>query len=137
MYAPPSMHFGQFSSYDISRLRPSKFNNIPSLCTWHLMFVAICKFVKLWKKLWYVYGSILCFILISCKDPQSSILFSLVMGNFDWPIKIKKSSFGQSQNRYGAISSFVYLYRLQEYNTRQGIWDKMNNYCNYFVFLDM
>jgi hypothetical protein len=83
------MHLGQFSSYDISRLRPSKFNNIPSLCTWYLMFVAICKFVKLWKKLWYIYGSILCFILISCKDPQSSILFSFVMGNFDWPIKNK------------------------------------------------
>jgi hypothetical protein len=59
---------------------------------------------------------------MSCKDPQSSILFSFVMGNFDWPIKNKiNQAFDNPKNRYGAISSFVYLCRLQEYNTWQGI----------------
>jgi hypothetical protein len=72
---------------------------------------------------------------MSCKDPLSSILFSFVMGNFDWPIK-KKFNQAFDSPKIDMVF-FVYLCRLQEYNTWQGIWDKMNNYCSYFVFLDM
>jgi hypothetical protein len=69
-------------------------------------------------------------------DPQSSFFFlfflPFVIGIFDWPIQLNKSSFDQSKNMYVAISSFGLLI-LANKSIGQRIWDIVRSYWEHVV----